>query len=100
MAEEEHDSESKMSVENLMSTAIGFFQAGSAGVPTYMHWHMLNFALRADTLQAQVQAEIDRVVGPLRRPTWDDRRNMPLTMAVVWEMLRWKAITPLSAPRR
>lgn len=100
MAEEEHDSESKMSVENLMSTAIGFFQAGSAGVPTYMHWHMLNFALRADTLQAQVQAEIDRVVGPLRRPTWEDRRNMPLTMAVVWEMLRWKAITPLSAPRR
>ncbi|KAH7947795.1 hypothetical protein HPB52_015895 [Rhipicephalus sanguineus] len=87
-------------VENLMSTAIGFFQAGSAGVPTYMNWHMINFALRADTLQAQVQDEIDRVTGSHRRPTWEDRRNMPLIMAVVWEMLRWKAIAPLSAPRR
>lgn len=100
MAEQENDPESKMSVENLMSTAIGFFQAGSAGVPTYMNWHMINFALRAGTLQAQVQDEIDRVIGSHRRPTWEDRRNMPLTMAVVWEMLRWKAITPLSAPRR
>ncbi|KAL1431968.1 hypothetical protein MTO96_013721 [Rhipicephalus appendiculatus] len=77
MAEQENDPESKMSalcalrfkfraVENLMSTAIGFFQAGSAGVPTYLNWHMINFALRADTLQAQVQEEIDRVVGSLR----------------------------------
>lgn len=100
MEERESDPESKFSVENLMSTAIGFFQAGSAGVPTYMHWHMINFALRADTLQAQVQAEIDHVVGSLRRPTWEDRHKMPLTMAVIWEMLRWKSITPLSAPRR
>nr|XP_037280408.1 cytochrome P450 2F3-like [Rhipicephalus microplus] len=80
MAQHENDPQSKMSVENLMSTAIGFFQAGSAGVPTYMNWHMINFALRADTLQAQVQAEIDRVVGSLRRPTWEDRTRMPLTM--------------------
>ncbi|KAK8756957.1 hypothetical protein V5799_000341, partial [Amblyomma americanum] len=86
--------------ENLMSTAIGFFQAGSAGVPTFMHWHMLHFALRADSLQAEVQAEIDRVIGPDRRPAWEDRRKMPLTMGVLWEMLRWKSITPLSVPRR
>ncbi|KAK8763165.1 hypothetical protein V5799_034226 [Amblyomma americanum] len=100
MAAHKNDPHSHFTVENLMSTAIGFFQAGSAGVPTFMHWHMLHFALRADTLQAEVQAEIDHVIGPDRRPVWEDRRKMPLTMAVLWEMLRWKSITPLSVPRR
>ncbi|XP_077528563.1 cytochrome P450 1B1-like [Haemaphysalis longicornis] len=100
MLEDKNNSASHYNVPNLTSTAIGFFQAASAAVPSYLHWHMLNFARLADTLQAEVQDEIDNVVGPDRLPEWEERRKMPLTMAVIWEMLRWKAITPFTAPRR
>lgn len=88
------------SVENLMNAAIGYFVAGSQAVPAYLYWHMLNCALRPDTVQAKLQDEIDRVIGPDAQPNWEHRNSMPFTMAVIWEMFRWKLVAPLSAPRR
>lgn len=35
------------------------------------------------------QAEIDRVVGPDRLPTFADRPLLPYLDWVVWECLRW-----------
>ncbi|XP_077539605.1 cytochrome P450 2J2-like [Haemaphysalis longicornis] len=91
---------SNFSVENLINAAVGYFVAGSQAVPAYLHWHVLNCALHPVTVQAKLQEEIDRVIGPDIEPTWEHRRRMPFTMAVIWEMLRWKLVAPLSAPRR
>ncbi|XP_049267023.1 cytochrome P450 2U1-like [Rhipicephalus sanguineus] len=64
-----------------------------------MTWHMINFAKNPDTVQARVQREIDEVVGQERRPTWEDRKRMPYTMACVWELERWKTPSALGVAR-
>lgn len=40
-------------------------------------------------VQARAQGEIDRVIGPDRLPTLDDREDLPYLNSVVWECLRW-----------
>ncbi|KAL1477821.1 hypothetical protein MTO96_035450, partial [Rhipicephalus appendiculatus] len=48
---------------------------------------------------AQLQQEIDAVVGHERPPSWQDRALMPLTMSTIWEMYRCKPPTPFGIPR-
>jgi cytochrome P450 len=49
-------------------------------------------------VQAKAQAEIDRVVGTERLPSFDDRAELPYIQAIVLEVLRWRLITPLALP--
>jgi cytochrome P450 len=49
-------------------------------------------------VQAKAQAEIDRVVGPERLPSFDDRAQLPYIQAMVLETLRWRTITPVALP--
>jgi cytochrome P450 len=49
-------------------------------------------------VQAKAQAEIDRVVGMERLPSFDDRAHLPYIQAMVLETLRWRTITPLALP--
>ena len=44
-------------------------------------------------IQRKVQAEIDQVVGTARQPRYEDRKSMPYTQAVLWEILR--SLTPV-----
>jgi len=46
----------------------------------------------------KAQAEIDAVVGTDRLPTFDDREHMPYSNALLKEVLRWNAVTPIAAP--
>jgi cytochrome P450 len=46
-------------------------------------------------VQKRAQAEIDRVVGPDRLPTFEDRDQLPYIEAVVKEVLRWQPVAPL-----
>ncbi|KZT22559.1 cytochrome P450 [Neolentinus lepideus HHB14362 ss-1] len=46
-------------------------------------------------VQRKAQEEIDRIVGTSRLPEFDDRRLLPYVEAVLWEVLRWRAVTPL-----
>jgi cytochrome P450 len=48
----------------------------------------------------KAQQEIDRVVGRDRLPTFEDWESLPYTEAIMREVLRWKPILPLGAPRR
>ncbi|KAI5118845.1 hypothetical protein M0805_006164 [Coniferiporia weirii] len=50
-------------------------------------------------VQRRAQEEIDRVIGPDRLPTLDDKPNLPYVNAVCDECLRWQPVTPLGAPR-
>ncbi|CAN7995232.1 unnamed protein product [Ixodes hexagonus] len=86
-------------LEHLIGTVLNFFGAGSNTVALSIHWHMLNCAKNLDTVQSRIQKEIDDVVGSERRPTWADRTRMPFTMATIWEMYRWRTISPLGIPR-
>ena len=46
-------------------------------------------------VQARAQAEIDRVVGQSRLPSWDDHGSLPYLEALVKEVLRWNPVGPL-----
>jgi cytochrome P450 len=48
--------------------------------------------------QKKAQAEIDRVVGTGRLPTFDDRDSLPYVDALLREILRWRPIMPLALP--
>ncbi|TFK64016.1 cytochrome P450 [Pluteus cervinus] len=48
----------------------------------------------------KAQAELDRVVGRERVPTFADRENLPYIRAVTKELLRWGVATPLGLPHR
>ncbi|XP_029770480.1 vitamin D 25-hydroxylase isoform X2 [Suricata suricatta] len=45
--------------------------------------------------QGQVQKEIDLIMGPTAKPSWDDKCKMPYTKAVLHEVLRFCNIVPL-----
>lgn len=99
MKAQEHDPTSSFTKHHLLHSVLDLIAGGSNPVMVNIYWHMLNFAKHPDTLQVEVQKEIDLVVGRDRQPSWDDRHRMPLTMSVLWEMHRWRLILPLGTPR-
>ncbi|KAH6926447.1 hypothetical protein HPB50_018707 [Hyalomma asiaticum] len=76
-----------------------FLMGGTITLTATLMWHMLNFARNPDTVQARVQREIDEVVGDQRLPTWEDRKQMPYTVACIWELFRWRTVAPLGVSR-
>ncbi|KAF8607172.1 cytochrome P450 [Ceratobasidium sp. AG-I] len=50
--------------------------------------------------QAEAQAEIERVVGVGRLPTYSDRASLPYVDALYKEVLRWQPVTPFGVPHK
>ncbi|XP_042146317.1 cytochrome P450 2J2 [Ixodes scapularis] len=90
---------SNINARALHGNMVDILVAGSASVAASILYILLYCAEKPDTVQAKIQEEIDRVVGSGRTPTWEDHRFMPYSMAVVWEMSRWKTLTTLDLPR-
>jgi cytochrome P450 len=49
-------------------------------------------------VQAKAQAEMARVIGNDRLPTYADRESLPYIEAVYKEVLRWHPIVPIGVP--
>lgn len=54
--------------------------------------------LKNPKVQQRAQAEIDRVVGTDRLPSFADRDNLPYTAAIIKESTRWWPISPMGFP--
>lgn len=61
-----------------------------------MRAFLLAMVLYPDAMQ-RAQAEIDRVVGRGRLPTFADQSSLPFVAAVVKEVMRWRPVVPLGA---
>ncbi|KAH9943928.1 cytochrome P450 [Amylocystis lapponica] len=48
--------------------------------------------------QKRAQAEIDRVIGGRRLPTFEDQADLPYVSALIKEVLRWSPPVPLGLP--
>lgn len=48
-------------------------------------------------VQLRAQAEIDKIVGRDRMPSFSDREKLPYIEAMVKEVVRWRPIDPLGA---
>lgn len=83
----------------LLGNITSFVMAGTFSTSQTILSHLVNFAAHKDTLQAHVQREIDEVIGAHRLPTWQDRKDMPFTLACLWELDRWLTAGPFGLPR-
>lgn len=86
-------------MDYLVGNVMSFFGAGTHTVKATLLWHLLNLADKVESVQRRIQEEVDRVTGGQRPPRWDDQAHMPFTVATIWEMYRWRAVSPLSLPR-
>lgn len=59
-----------------------------------MAWFMLGMVLHPD-VQKKAAAELDRVVGRDRMPTFQDYEYLPYIRALVKEIMRWRGVAPL-----
>ncbi|GJE84150.1 cytochrome P450 [Phanerochaete sordida] len=51
-------------------------------------------------IQRTAQAQLDRVVGPNRLPSIEEKDSLPYVTAVLMEALRWRPVIPLAVPHK
>lgn len=80
--------------------AIGtLFEAGSGTTSAAMMSFMLAMTLHLDEF-SKLQAEVDKVVGPDRLPSFSDIPDLPRVRAVAKEILRWRPVTAGGFPHQ
>eukprot|EP00475_Leptophrys_vorax_P016725 TRINITY_DN23222_c0_g1_i1.p1 TRINITY_DN23222_c0_g1~~TRINITY_DN23222_c0_g1_i1.p1 ORF type:complete len:504 (+),score=129.41 TRINITY_DN23222_c0_g1_i1:1134-2645(+) len=74
------------------------FLAGSDTTAVTTSWFILLMAAFPE-VQAQFQEELDQVVGDSRLPRYEDQPKLPYCNAVIKEVFRFRAISPIGVPR-
>jgi len=80
-------------------SAASFYGAGADTTVSVIYAYFLALALHP-MVEANAHAEMDRVVGRDRLPTFEDRDQLPYVDAICKELLRWLPIAPLAVPHR
>ncbi|KAF8298243.1 cytochrome P450 [Clavulina sp. PMI_390] len=78
-------------------TSGAFYVAASRTTMTTIST-FLHTMIQHPEVQAKAQAEIDRVTGGDRLPTFADRPNMPYLDCIFKEVMRWHPATPMGVP--
>ncbi|VDB91739.1 unnamed protein product [Peniophora sp. CBMAI 1063] len=73
------------------------YAAGSETTSSALKW-CLRVMISHPDIQKRVQAELDSVIGRERLPTVADRPNLPYTVAVLREVMRWRSGLCLGVP--
>ncbi|KAJ6662585.1 hypothetical protein lerEdw1_011722 [Lerista edwardsae] len=93
------DAASSFHEQNLISSTLDLFFAGTETTSTTLRWALLYMVVYPE-IQARVQSEIDSAIGQSRQPRMEDRDSMPYTNAVVHEVQRISNIVPFGVPRK
>ncbi|XP_019734813.1 cytochrome P450 2K1-like [Hippocampus comes] len=80
--------------DNLVSSVINLFGAGTDTTAKTLSWSLLYMA-KYPQIQDQVQEELSRVVG-VRQVQTEDRKNLPFVNAVIHETQRLANIVPMA----
>jgi cytochrome P450 len=75
------------------------FEAGAGTTAATMMSFMLAMTLHPAEFKA-LQAELDRVVGPDRLPSFSDMPSLPRVRAIAKETLRWRPVTAGGLPHQ
>ncbi|KAG8182768.1 hypothetical protein JTE90_023404 [Oedothorax gibbosus] len=85
-------------LESLQGNMFLLYNAGLDSTLASVGWLLLLMAGHPD-IQAKICKEIDRTIGRDGVVYYDDRVNLPYTLATVYEMMRYITINPIFPPR-
>ncbi|NXI38572.1 CP2J2 protein, partial [Galbula dea] len=88
----------KYDEDNLVYVINDFFLGGSETSTTTLYWGLLYMVMNPD-IQEKVQKELDSVLGPSQLISYEHRRKLPYTNAVVHEIQRFSNIVSVGMPR-
>ncbi|KFP18514.1 Cytochrome P450 2W1, partial [Egretta garzetta] len=91
--EEQNKSNTLFHDANVLASALDLLMAGTETTSVTLQWAIL-LLMKHPEIQKKVHAEIDRVLGPDSLPTFEDRKNMPFTNAVIHEVQRFVTLLP------
>ncbi|CAL1574999.1 unnamed protein product [Knipowitschia caucasica] len=86
-----------LSKEFVEATVTDLIGAGQDTVATAMQWIILLLVKHPD-MQAELHSVIDKVVGPDRLPTMEDKHSMPYLDAFIYEVMRFTSFVPVTIP--
>ncbi|XP_060131492.1 cytochrome P450 2F5-like isoform X2 [Zootoca vivipara] len=98
MEQEKQDPLSYFHTETLVMTTHNLFFGGTETTSTTLRYSFL-ILMKYPEVAARVHQEIDHVIGPDRPPCLADRKHMPYTEAVLYEIQRYITILPMGLPR-
>ncbi|XP_069672282.1 methyl farnesoate epoxidase-like [Periplaneta americana] len=85
--------------DSLILILLDLFSAGAESVANSLDYALLYMVLHPH-VQKKCQEELDAVVGRSRRPSLDDKPNLPYIEATLTEVLRSNPIAPLTPNHR
>ncbi|XP_072007576.1 cytochrome P450 2J2-like [Engystomops pustulosus] len=93
------DPESTFDLENLIQVVIELFVAGTETTTTTLQWSIL-FMLAYPEIQEKIHKEIEEVLDDSVPITYEDRKKLPYTNAVIHEIQRFASIPGTGTARR
>ncbi|KAI4875129.1 hypothetical protein NFI96_000856 [Prochilodus magdalenae] len=93
----EHGRNSMLSKDFVEATVTDLIGAGQDTVSTFMQWLLL-LLVKYPAIQAELQEQIDKVVGRDRLPTMDDKASLAYLNAFIYETMRYTSFVPVTIP--
>nr|XP_008114459.2 PREDICTED: cytochrome P450 2J5 [Anolis carolinensis] len=99
MDKSKEDPTSTYNEDNLVQCIFDLFIAGTDTTATSLQWSLLLMVTYPD-IQEKIQKEIDAVLNPTQSISYQERKKMPFTHAVIHEILRTKFVLLFGIPRQ
>uniref|UniRef100_A0A6J0UGY9 Cytochrome P450 2W1-like n=1 Tax=Pogona vitticeps TaxID=103695 RepID=A0A6J0UGY9_9SAUR len=91
--EEKHKEKNTFYDDNILSSLLDLVIAGTETTATTIRWAIV-LMMKYPDIQKKVQEEIHGVLGTERLPTYEDRKQLPFTEAVIHEIQRFASVVP------
>ncbi|XP_015783165.1 cytochrome P450 2J2-like [Tetranychus urticae] len=99
MSKRQNEKDSTFNINTLKRNAATFYGAGSDTIANTLEWIMI-YLVKYPEYQERIRDEIKQTIGLNRQPENVDRKEMPFTMAFLYESLRFNSLVPLNLLRR